>query len=231
MGTKWGEVISNYAAWLINDQRLQAQANDSPALYFRTMAGYMTLGLPKFALPPEMADFLVYTAPLYDDYVYTAASDMPAPVTIATGCVDFELCSAALVGEDIYGNPYFTPVSVTYDNETGNVIYDSALVAGQKLQIDFYTDGEFTNTLSAEQMRIIGLCTHLAWEGRYISDWLNRTPKAPDKSMALQNTATQEIADTKRFDALLTALYDEIRLYAQNVTYRNIIPPSMRAKL
>lgn len=222
MGTKWATVITRYTS--INDQRLDETARTVPALYYATMAGYMTIAIPRFTNPPGMQEYLVGTEAnrLAEDYISPA--EQTGGTVIATGKQGYDICSAVIVADDDMGNPVFTPIDVVYDSVAGTVTYSGDLAEGEKITMYFYADGEFENTLSPEIMRILGLCLQLAWESRYIADWLNRTPKVQDKTFTLPNAANQERADTERIKALTENLNDEMRRYEQNLAYRNTMP-------
>lgn len=222
MGTKWATVITRYTS--INDQRLEDTARTVPALYYATMAGYMALAIPRFTNPPSMQEYLAGTEAdmLTEDYV--SPSEQSGGAVIATGRQGYDICSAVTVSEDDMGNPVFTPIDVEYDGEAGTVTYAGELAEGERITMYFYTDGEFENTLSPEIMRILGLCIQLAWECRYVADWLNRTPKVQDKTFTLPNAANQERADTERIKALSDNLNDEMRRYEENLAYRNTMP-------
>lgn len=222
MGTKWATVITRYTS--INDQRLEDTARTIPALYYATMAGYMALAIPRFTNPPSMQEYLVGKEADMLAEEYVSPTEQTGGAVIAAGRQGYDICSAVIVSEDDAGNPVFTPVDVEYDSEAGTVTYVGALAEGERITMYFYADGEFENALTPEIMRILGLCIQLAWECRYVADWLNRTPKVQDKTFTLPNAANQERADTERIKALTESLNDEMRRYEENLAYRNVMP-------
>lgn len=229
MGTKWATVMTQYTS--INDERLAEEARTTPALYFASMAGYMKIAIPGFTNPPGMQDYLACAAArmAVEDYISPKGSS--GETVIASGKQGYDICSAAIVGEDDMGNPVFTPTDVIYDGGAGTVTYSGNIAKGEQISMYFYADGEFENELTPEIMRILGLGIQLAWESRYIADWLNRTPKVQDKTFALPNGANQERADTERIRMLREQFIDEMRRFEENLAYRNFMAKSDKAFL
>lgn len=229
MGTKWASVVTQYTS--INDERLSEEARTTPALYYANMAGYMTLAIPSFSNPPAMQAYLTGKAARMATEDYIASSGQSGETVISTGKQGYDICSAAIVTEDDMGNPVFVPAEVEYDSVAGTVIYKGEIAEGEQISMYFYADGEFDNELSPEIMRILGLGIQLAWESRYIADWLNRTPKIQDKTFTLPNGANQERADTERLRMLRENFIDEMRRFEENLAYRNFMPKTGKAIL
>lgn len=227
MGTKWAEVICDFAMVEISDHRLSGEMAANPALFFRKMALYMKNGIPRFNRPAEQRTWLRYTAPAYDSFVYTA--DGTDAETVETGKIGFELFSAEVITVDKFRNPASTPLDgCRYDAGSGNVTLPPGLEMGTRVSFDFYTDGEFQRDLCDEEKRILGLCVQLVWERRYAGDWLGRVSKVQDKTFSIGNEANKERADTDRLRHLESVLNQEMTRYAQNLAYRNAIPENQR---
>ena len=71
MGTAWAEIVTEYARVEINDIRLQKDAQENPALFFRRMSLYMKNAVPLFNQPPEMQSWLSGTEPSFGDTTWT----------------------------------------------------------------------------------------------------------------------------------------------------------------
>lgn len=224
MGTSWASVITEDALLIINDLRLNDELEENPALFFRKMAFYMKSAVPRFNRPPEMKEQLAYTEPEFAAVAETVEETQAADFTIATEKTGYELMSAGTVTQDVYGNPIYTPISgASYDEDTGAVTIpasaDAPIEAGTVISLDFYTDGSFENELTGAQRRILGLCIQYVWETAFVNDWLNRAPRAKDRSFDAGNVANQVRTNTERITAVKRALDDAISAYSQNNAY------------
>lgn len=225
MGTSWASVITDDAMLVINDLRLNRELSENPALFFRKMSLYMKNAIARFNRPPEIRNWLSYTAPTFDAFTYTTSEEAQSDITITnTAMTGYDLMSAGTVTEDVYGNPSYTAFTgASYDSETGTITIsassDAPVAAGTVLSFDFYTDGTFTNDLTDAQRRILALCLQYTWELNFANDWLNRVPRAKDRSFDAGNVANQTRANTERLNAVKRALDDAMAAYSQNCAY------------
>lgn len=231
MGTSWASVITDDAMLIINDLRLNEELAENPALFFRKMAFYMKSAIPRFNRPPEMKSWLTYTEPVYNSLTYTVSEEQTEDFTISSGLTGYDLMSAGTMSEDVYGNPVYTPADIAaYDPETGEITVtasDAAPVAqGTILSFDFYTDGAFDNDLTDAQRRILALCVQYVWETNFVNDWLNRAPRAKDRSFDAGNVSSQTRANTERANAVKRVLDDEMTGYAQSCEYMQTVNPA-----
>lgn len=219
MGTTWVEIISNYGLLAIEDIRLEEELRENPAAFLRKMALYMKSAIPRFNQPPGMQSFLKYTEPKYTSYEWTSdGTNM-----VSTGVMGYELCCATLIEQDKFGNPCTSPLECEYAPDAGDVTI-KGLETGKAVSFDFYTDGCFDNELSGEEKRILGLCLQEAWENRFTGNWLDRTPKAKDKSFEIGNEANQLRANSERLKIIRGNLDTELERYARNLAYRKRFP-------
>lgn len=233
MGTSWASVITDDALLLINDIRLNGELAENPALFFRKMAFYMKSAIPRFNRPPEIKSQLAYTEPVYDSMTYSVVEEQTANFTVSSEKTGFELMCAGIMSEDVYGNPVYTPFSgAEYDPETGDITVtassDAPVAAGTVLSFDFYTDGEFDYDLTDGQRRILALCLQYVWEQAFADDWLNRAPRAKDRSFDAGNVSSQTRANTERLSAIKRTLDDEMTGYAQSCEYMQAVHESGR---
>lgn len=226
MGTAWSSVITDDAMLIINDLRLSEELAENPALFFRKMSFYMKQAVPRFNRPPEIKNWLTYTEPVFADYSYTPDSDISEETTIDTGLLGYDFMSAGIITSDVYGNPVYTPISsgvASYDADTGVITLNPTEIdpieSGCTLSFDFYTDGSFDNDLTAAQRRILALCIQYVWETSFVNDWLNRAPRAKDRSFDAGNVSSQTRANTERINAVKRTLDDEMTGYAQSCEY------------
>ena len=212
---------------LIDDIRLTEELANDPALFFRKMALYLKNAIPMFGKPPEEKARLRGTEPQYDSFTYTV--EVPGEQTIETGKTGYELCSAETVRLDKFGNPVSIPVPGTaYDAQTGTVTVPDGQMPGDRLDINFYTDGVFPVELSYSEKQILGLCLQYVWEARFAGDWLNRVPKPRGKSFEMPASAPQTRADTERLILLKRQIDGKVRSYAQSIAYDNVVPREKR---
>lgn len=228
-GTLFSTVIVEAVTVYLNDDRLLDDLGTNPALLLRKMTGYLKSGVARFNKPPEMLDYLAYTDAQFGDYRVTLENDLPAGSPLSTEKTGFELCNVTVCTVDKFGDPVFSPQpSATYDPETGDITFQSDVAAGTTLDVDFYTDGFFKNTLDDTQMRLLCLCIQIVWEFRFANNWLNRQPKVRDRDFSPVSEASTTRSDTERYREWNIRLNDELEAYAQNVFYKAVMPPSFR---
>ena len=222
MGTAWAEIVTDYAMVEINDIRLQKDAQENPALFFRRMSLYMKNAVPLFNQPPEMQSWLSGTEPSFGDTTWTSPGGEDSQ-TVETGLVGFQLMSVAQEEIARTGELLLLPYTgAAYDPDTGAVTFPGGISEGTRFRLDFYTDGTFDNTLSQEEKRILGKCVALVWNEHFAADWLNLQPKIQDKSFSVGSEANHIRSLTERGRVLRSALYEEMRRYAQNLAYQDL---------
>lgn len=219
MNTTFSEIITNFAMQGNKDLNWQSELATSPARFFRAKSAAVINAIPRFNRPPEMASFLTFSAPLYDDTSMTVDAEMPAGSVIESGLKNYELCSVVIVHPD--GSA--TPVESTYDAATGNVTLSEAVSAGSSIDIDAYSDGQFDRELTLEQKRILGLCVVTDWFYRFSNDWLNMTPKIKDKTFDVGSESAQMTANTAKYKEMEAMLNDALLRYEINVAHRNVV--------
>lgn len=229
MGTPWTEIICNYAMPVMDDVRLNDQMGENPALFFRRMALYMDLAIPMVSRPPELDSYLNYelVKPEYDDFIWRSTSEsLEGETTVETSVTGYELFSCSLREVDDSGVVTSTPVSgVTYDPETGTVVFPQQESVGLEYNVDFYTDGSFYYDLTEAQKRILGLAVGVVWDERFSRNWLNITQKIKDSSFDTVNESNYMREVQNRLFMNRHLLNDELRKYEQDVAYKNTVTP------
>ncbi len=239
------EIITKYCAVYVDDIRLQELSTANQALYARRMSNYFIPAISLFTIPTEMIEFLNGTAenpklvlPKVASVSYTTEKDETANFTIELGeeYIGYELFNASIKTFDKFGNAYVTPIEIaTYDAETGiitiEVMTGETVKSGTIFEFDFYSDGYFVNTLTAQMQNILGICFQIVWQDRFNSDWLSNVSKVEDKSFSEQNRANKMRADTERLDSLRRKLAGEMRRFEQNAYYNQTIPSGNRLKI
>lgn len=224
--TTFIDVICNHAMVEIADIRLQNDMKTSQARFFRKMALYMLNAIPRFNRPPEAREWLKFTAPVYDDYDYTVPEDyVSGDITISTGLTGFEIVTAIKLQNTGYGTYEFIPiVGIAYDDETGTItIPDGSAAAGDKIAVDFYTDGYFDRELGYDMKDILGLLVQYVWEQRFANDYLLQQPKIKDKSFDVGNESNHMRASTERMRFLSERINQRLKAFEQGVAYRNMV--------
>ena len=226
MATTFSDIITlALTSKIINDLRWEQDFAENAALFLRQKSAAVELAIPKFNRPPEIREYLAYTAPSFDSYYEKIVDDVQGTVTIETEMTGYELCNVGILSIDQYGDPTYTPVTTfTYNAETGDVIVLGNYPAKTEFQIDFYTDGVFTNELNMEVQEVLCYCLNMVWETGFSGEWLNRTPILQDKTFKRASTesAWTEAQEHKR-KAAETALNDRLMKYEQNAQYRSVV--------
>lgn len=234
MGTPWTEIICNYAMPVMDDVRLIDQMGENPALFFRRMALYMDLAIPIVSRPPELDSYLNYelVKPVYDDMIWRSTSEsLEGETTVETTMTGYDLFSCSLREVDESGVVTSTPVSgVTYDPETGTVVFPKQETVGLEYNVDFYTDGSFFYDLTEAQKRLLGLAVGVVWDERFSRNWLNLTMKVKDASFDTVNESNYMREVQNRLFMNRHLLNDELRKYEQDVAYKNTVTPKTQLR-
>jgi hypothetical protein len=234
MGTPWTEIICNYAMPVMDDVRLIDQMGENPALFFRRMALYMDLAIPMVSRPPELDSYLNYelVKPVYDDMIWRSTSEsLEGETTVETTMTGYDLFSCSLREVDESGVVTSTPVSgVTYDPETGTVVFPRQETIGLEYNVDFYTDGSFFYDLTEAQKRLLGLAIGVVWDERFSRNWLNLTMKVKDASFDTVNESNYMREVQNRLFMNRHLLNDELRKYEQDVAYKNTVTPKTQLR-
>ena len=234
MGTPWTEIICNYAMPVMDDVRLIDQMGENPALFFRRMALYMDLAIPMVSRPPELDSYLNYelVKPVYDDMIWRSTSEsLEGETTVKTTMTGYELFSCSLREVDESGVVTYTPVSgVTYDHETGTIVFPQQETVGLEYNVDFYTDGSFYYDLTEAQKRLLGLAIGVVWDERFSRNWLNITMKVKDASFDTVNESNYMREVQNRLFMNRHLLNDELRKYEQDVAYKNTVTPKTQLR-
>ena len=226
MATTFSDIITlALTSKIINDLRWEQDFAENAALFLRQKSKAVELAIPKFNRPPEIREYLAYTAPSFDSYYEYEEHATQGTVTIETEMTGYELCNVGILSIDQYGDPAYTPVKTfAYNEETGDVIILGNYPAKTEFQIDFYTDGVFVNDLNMEVQEILCYCLNMVWETGFSGEWLNRTPILQDKTFKRASTesAWTEAQEHKR-KAAENALNDRLMKYEQNAQYRSVV--------
>lgn len=227
MGTTFAEILTQYAMQALDDINWTNELSENPAAFLRAKSDTLIMAIPHFSRPPEIQNWLTYTEPSYTDYAYEVTADSTG-VTVATGATGYAYYGATLIHPLSSGGNSYTPVSITYDDETGEVVYSGEVVSGDTLDIDLYTDGAFDYDLNTEQKHILGLCVAYQWYSRFANTWLNMQPKIKDKSFDVGSESAQMTANTAKLKETRLALNDALLRYEENVYYRQVMPSSLK---
>lgn len=230
------KVMTEYCAIYVDDIRLQDLAVENPPQYAREMWNYFRSAIPLFNLPPEMETYFYgtpqnpkLTEPQYDNTTYTLAEDKSTDFVISLGedFANYDISSCRIKNFDGSGNVYYTEVDYTYDADTGDFVIspgaENSIPAGTIFDFDFYSDGEFANTLTPAIMSILGMCFQVVWQDRFNEDWISNVSKVEDKSFSEQNRANKLRADTQRLESLRVKLAEEMRSFSRNRHYNAIV--------
>lgn len=233
MGTKWVEIITDYAMPLIDDVRLQEELAESSALFFRKISIFLKNAVPLLDTPPELAMFLLggLKYPDYDDYTWISDEESLSKETeIATGKIGFDICSVIRRDVDESGVVVYTPCEAKYDKETGNVVMPKQSEPGAEYGIDFYLDGEFSGDLTLSQKSLLGLAVAVIWDERFSRNWLNLQVKIKDQSFSPGSESTYINAVYNRLEKNRAELAARLHDYDMKVAYINTVPNGVGPK-
>lgn len=220
--TGWSQVIAK-AKVLIDDVRWDRELAVDPARFYRAKSDYVLLALPMLNRPPNLQAAIKngMTLPQYDSYSYPVTEDISGNLTIETGMTGYEIASVVIRGADGISE---TPVTAfVYDAESGNVKAEITASAGQSVEIDFYTDGQFAD-LSDTQMRLFALAVAVVWDERFDNNWLNMQQKIHDSSFSTANEGNYAEKISQRRERNRAAFTEELKQYEQNVAYLSRVP-------
>lgn len=244
MSTPILKVITEYCLPSINDDELNALAREDAPLCARRAWGQLLLGIPLFNVPPTMQDFLNGTKinpkliyPTYDTFQEITSVEIAEATTIDLGdeYKGYELFACRLVTHDDFGNEIYTPTDIVSYNADDGVITITPqtnngetvpIPAGAIFDMDFYTDGYFTETLTPEMMNILSLCFKVKWLGRLFDNSIDLLPKIKDKSFDYYSPAQKEQADVAKLEFAKKELARELRRFEQNLAYKKAVPSS-----
>ena len=222
--TSWAE-ISAAAMVPIDDLRLQEQLEISPALFYRRMSIFIDAAMPKLDRPPELLKYLEIgkVAPVYGEFEWASTEEsLLGETTVATGQTGYELCSCIIVEQMDDGRVLQTPYAVTYDAETGDVVFPQQTQVGVAYELDFYTDGQF-NDLTPSQIRLFALAIALIWDERFTQSWLARQPKINDSSFITVNEANWTEKQSQAHRRQSQDFYEELKSYEQKCAYNTVV--------
>ena len=238
------KVIQEYCSVYVDDIRLEELASVNPPLYSFKMWSYLLPAISLFTLPSEMQGYIAGTTdepniiyPKFAGTQYTQDTEQTAPFIISLGAEysGYELVSCRIKTTYPNGSVEYTQADFSYNAETGDITVDASadrpVPAGTVFDFDFYTDGQFKNTLSAQIMNILGMCFQVVWQDRFNTDWLSNVSKIEDASFKEQNRANKENADTARIKELREKLAGEMRRFEQNAYYRQVVSSAKKLKL
>lgn len=230
--TSWSDVVTKYGQVFVNDERMNDKYLQAPAQAFDEAFYYFRAAIPRFSLPPQIIPYLTYSAPLFAFYSWTVPGDTtadpveatPEPTVVVTRQADYEICSVVVYTTDQFGNPMETAyTSAQYDPVTGNVTFPAGLIPGTVYRMYFAIDGYFTNPLTDEMKRLLGLAFQLVWENRFTGEWLPRAAKVSDKSFSPPNEANWTRAQEEKRRGMESSFNDEMRRYEQNCKWQGTL--------
>lgn len=221
MATGWSEVI-NAAMQALDDERWREQLTVSPAQFYRAKSDSVLFALPLLNSPPELLDYLEkdMVQPEYDDFSWTSTEEsLSGETAVDTGLLGFELMSCIVYGED--GTSVAPYSGASYDGETGIVTFPQQASAGVHYELDFYTDGTFSD-LTLSQKRLFGLAVCVAWDEDFSRNWLNLQMKVKDSSFNTVNEANYMDKLSLRLRENRQSFNDELHKYEQLCAYKTM---------
>ena len=223
MATGFSEIITQNAMNFIEDVNWTEQLQENPAQFFRAKSLILLNAIPRFNRPYNIREYLMqYVEPQYADAYYTV-EESGTSATFTTEYTGYELCNAGIV-ITANGTTTYTPCTTQYDAETGTIVVEGQLEAGQTISIDLYTDGYFENDLTQTQKRIMGLCMAVDWYYAFANTFLNVANLITDKTFNLRSPSEHIRVNTERYRNLESKLSSELMAYEQSCFAVNTVP-------
>lgn len=222
METRWSDIII-FAKQFIDDVRWADELVINPAQFFRAKSQTLAAAIPMLNKPPELLEYLEsgILEPEYDDTIWVStAQSIVQQTTVSTGKSGFELCSVSKRSED--GVSYFPYNGFTYNEETGDVVFNIQEKENVEYSIDFYTDGKLPN-MTAFQRRLLARAIAIVYDEKFQRNWLANTAKIHDSSFNPPNESNYMDKSKQRYIDNLTAFEDELRTYEQKCAYKSAI--------
>ena len=233
--TAWSDVVTRYGNVFVDDARMKDKYAQCPAQFFDEAFYYFAAAIPRFNLPPQIIPYLTYSKPYFSFFEYIVPSNAqggdgeagseqdtePQPTTeptvVQTDKFGYEICSVIIYSTDQFGNPIETAYTdAVYDSVSGEVTLPSGIIPGTVFRMHFAIDGYFTNPLTQEMKRLLGLAFQLVWENRFTGEWLPRAAKVSDKSFSPPNEANWTRAQEEKRRGMEASFNDEMWRYEQN---------------
>ena len=218
MSTPILKVLSQYCGVYVDDIRLQELAEANPPLYARRMYNYLRPAITLFNQPAHMQEYFFGTSenpqfvdPVMDSTVYLVEDEESTDFIVPLGAAysGFDLCACQVKTYDDLDNAVLTPIQITYDEASGNVTVHATpknnVPQNAILVFDFYTDGEFTETVSeatTEEDGVIHMYG-LAYGTYYIVE-----TKAPEHYNLLTEPVTVEIDSNSHLEEATVHIYN-----------------------
>ena len=232
MATPLLRILNACQQYVEDDPMYDLIGTDFP-LFAAKMAEHFLTAAALFTVPSNMPQYLFgtddkpkFAEPEYTEQGYALPADQAegeTEFTVDTALTGYDLASVRLIGIDDDGDPLDTPLKCAYDGQTLTV-YATGLKKGDMLNIDYYKDGEFAETLSRDIINILAMCFQVHWQDRFNTNWLDLRPGVEDKSFFVQNRANKENADTNRLESLMRKLAGEMRRYEQSIAIKQTVP-------
>ncbi len=244
MSTPILKIITQYCSMYVDDIRLQQLAETNAPLYARRMYNYFLPAISLFNQPAGMQEYFFGTPenpnfvdPLIDTTSYLSEDSETSDFIVPLGSAyaGFDLCACQVKTYDALDNAVLTPISITYDENSGNVTVhatqENPVAQDAVLEFDFYTDGEFVKDLTPEIMNLLGMCFKVVWQNRFNTNWLSMVPKVEDKSFFEQNRANKMNADANKLQNDVRWLNEELQKFETNLSIRQVIPIGRRVNI
>lgn len=223
MGTAWEEIEVRAMTFIKNDLSLEWDRDNRLPVFFNRMWAYMKEAIPKFNRPPEMLMKLKdYTEPQFESQSFLV-EEAAESRTFSTGLAGFSIASAGILAEDEVEDVQYTPLTASYNQETGDVTVTGSMAAGSTVVVDLYASGSFENELNDTEKGILAFAIYNRYEHRFDNDVLERQTKIRDSAFTTISEASQTQAGTSRQREVDHQLYGMMRAYQDNVEYLRVV--------
>lgn len=229
MTTYW-EIYEKFALANITDLELNDLFETNPAQFGIRMEMYMLNGIALFTRPELVQDLLADREDAKVDNLQTILEEPTK--SLNTGKKGFDKVNATYikgVDEDT-DMPIIENLPLSYNKETGEIVFVEEQPIGTDIDIDFYKDGYFNQDLNLTEKRILGRCIQESWENKFMGREIDRMLIIEDRQTKVANQANRSNSLTQRFEVLSGVLQAEMQRYEDSCAM-NTLPMDHRIPL
>lgn len=229
MTTYW-EIYEKFALANITDLELNDLFETNPAQFGIRMEMYMLNGIALFTRPELVQDLLADREDAKVDNLQTILEEPTK--SLNTEKKGFDKVNATYikgVDEDT-DMPIIENLPLSYNKETGEIVFVEEQPIGTDIDIDFYKDGYFNQDLNLTEKRILGRCIQESWENKFMGREIDRMLIIEDRQTKVANQANRSNSLTQRFEVLSGVLQAEMQRYEDSCAM-NTLPMDHRIPL
>ena len=202
----------------------------NPAQFGIRMEMYMLNGIALFTRPELVQDLLADREDAKVDNLQTILEEPTK--SLKTDKKGFDEVNATYIKgiDEDTDMPIVENLPLSYNKETGEIVFVEEQPIGTDIDIDFYKDGYFNQDLNLTEKRILGRCIQESWENKFMGREIDRMLIIEDRQTKVANQANRSNSLTQRFEVLSGVLQAEMQRYEDSCAM-NTLPMDHRIPL